>query len=117
MGATELLNDLRSAGLVLTLTPAGDLHVAPRSALTDDHRAAIRAQRDALLLALRDEAEPPSTPPSPPPWRNGNPLMTREQGDDCTEERLIRRGVTRAELKSFAEAATERANADFSRAA
>ncbi len=83
MGATELLNDLRSAGLVLTLTPAGDLHVAPRSALTDDHRAAIRAQRDALLLALRDEAEPPSTPPSPPPWRNGNPLMTREQGDEC----------------------------------
>lgn len=43
--------------------------------------------------------------------------IMREQGDDCTEERLIRRGVTRAELKSFAEAATERANADFARAA
>ena len=79
MGATELLNDLHSAGLVLTLTPAGDLHVAPRSALTDDHRAAIRAQRDALLLALRAEAEPPPTPPR----RSGNPLMTPEQGDEC----------------------------------
>lgn len=43
--------------------------------------------------------------------------LMREQGDDCTEERLIRRGVTRAELKSFAEAATERANADFAKAA
>lgn len=83
MGATELLHDLRCAGLVLTLTPAGDLHVAPRSVLTDDHRAAIRAQRDALLLALRTEAEPPPTPPSPPPRRSGNPLMTPEQGDEC----------------------------------
>ena len=80
----KLLNDLRCAGLVLTLTPAGDLHVAPRSALTDDHRAAIHAQRDALLLALRAEAE---TPPTPPPRRSGNPLMTPEQG-----ERLMRAG-------------------------
>ena len=78
MGATELLNDLRSAGLVLTLTPAGDLHVA-----TDNHRAAIRVQRDVLLLALRAEAKPPPTPPSPPPRRSGNPLMTTEQGDEC----------------------------------
>lgn len=83
MGATELLHVLRSAGLVLTLTPAGDLHVAPRSALTDDHRGAIRAQRDSPLLALRAEAEPPPTPSSPPPRRRGNPLMTPEQGDEC----------------------------------
>ena len=52
MGAPELLHHLRGAGLVLTLTPAGGLHVAPRNALTDDHRAAIRAERDALVLAL-----------------------------------------------------------------
>ena len=42
MGAPELLHHLRAAGLVLTLTPAGGLHVAPRSALTDDRRATIR---------------------------------------------------------------------------
>lgn len=83
MVATELLNDLRSAGLVLTLTPAGDLHVAPRSALTDDHRAAIRAQRDALLLALRAETEAPPMLASLSPRRSGNPLMTPEQGDEC----------------------------------
>ncbi len=93
MGATELLNDLRCAGLVLTLTPAGDLHVAPRSALTDDHRAAIRAQRDALLLALRAEAE---TPPTPPPRRSGNPLMTPEQGDECHAG-----GWSDAEIEAF----------------
>ena len=93
MGATELLHDLRCAGLVLTLTPAGDLHVAPRSALTDDHRAAIRAQRDALLLALRAEAE---TPPTPPPWRSGNPLMTPEQGNECHAG-----GWSDAEIEAF----------------
>jgi hypothetical protein len=84
MGAPELLHHLRGAGLVLTLTPAGGLHVAPRSALTDDHRAAIRAGRDALVLALLAEAEAPTTPSSPPPpRRSGNPLMTPEQGDEC----------------------------------
>ena len=79
MGAPELLHHLRGAGLVLTLTPAGGLHVAPRSALNDDHRAVIRAERDALVLALEAEA---ASPP-PPPRRSGNPLMTPEQGDDC----------------------------------
>ena len=52
MGAPDLLRYLRDAGLVLTLTPEGGLHVAPRSALTEGHRAAIRAERDALVLAL-----------------------------------------------------------------
>ena len=78
MGAPELLHHLRGAGLVLTLRPAGGLRVAPRTALTDDHRAAIRTERDALVLALQAEAEQP-----PPPRRSGNPLMTPEQGDDC----------------------------------
>ena len=76
MGTPELLHHLRSAGLVLTLTPTGGLHVAPRSGLTDDHRAAIRAERDALVMALQAEAAPSLR-------RSGNPLMTPEQGDDC----------------------------------
>jgi hypothetical protein len=83
MGAPELLHHLRGAGLVLTLTPAGGLHVAPRTALTDDHRAAIRAERDALVLTLKAEAVSPAPPPSPAPRHSDNPLMTPEQGDDC----------------------------------
>ena len=78
MGAPELLHHLRDAGLVLTLTPTGGLHVAPRTALTDDHRVAIRTERDALVLALRVEASRP-----PPPRCNGDPLLTPEQGDEC----------------------------------
>ena len=56
MGAPELLHHLRGAGLVLTVTPAGQLHVAPRDALTYDHRAVIRAERDSLVLVLEAEA-------------------------------------------------------------
>jgi hypothetical protein len=56
MGARELLHQLRGAGLVLTVTPAGGLCVAPRSALTDDHRAAIRQERDELVQVLQAEA-------------------------------------------------------------
>lgn len=80
MDASELLHHLRDAGLVLTLTPAGDLHVAPRCALNDDHRAAIRAGRDALVLALLAEAD---DAPTPPQRDSGNPWMTPEQGDEC----------------------------------
>ena len=78
MGAAELLNRLRGDGLTLTLTAGGGLHAAPRHALTDEHRASIRAARDALVLMLQAEASRP-----PPPRRSGNPLMTPEQGDDC----------------------------------
>ena len=83
MGAGELLHLLRGVGLVLTVTPSGGLHVAPSEALTDAHRAAIRTQRDALLLALRAEAKPPPKQPSSPPQRRGNPLITPEQSAEC----------------------------------
>lgn len=55
MGAPELLHHLRDAGLVLTLRADGGLQVAPRRAISDEHRAAIRADRDALVQTLRAE--------------------------------------------------------------
>jgi hypothetical protein len=81
MEASELLHYLRDMGLVLTLTSAGGLHVAPREALTDYYRSTIRAQRDALVLALRTEAEPPPQPH--PPHHSGLHLMAPEQSDQC----------------------------------
>ncbi len=85
MGAAELLNRLRGDGLLLTLTAGHGLHAAPRDALTDEHRAAIRAARDALVLALLAESSCPPSPllPPPPPRHSGNPLMTPAQGDEC----------------------------------
>ena len=37
----------------------------------------IRAEQDALVLAMQAEAEPP------PPRRRGNPLITAKQADEC----------------------------------
>ena len=51
------MHHLRGAGLVLTLTPDCGLHVAPRSALTDEHRHAIREHRTELLALLAAERE------------------------------------------------------------
>ncbi|GAA4416875.1 hypothetical protein [Quisquiliibacterium transsilvanicum] len=62
MGAPDLLDELRGAGLVLTLTAHGGLHVAPRRTLTDEHRAAIREARDALVQALQAESAAPAWP-------------------------------------------------------
>lgn len=118
MGAPDLMRHLRDAGLALTLTPTGDLHVAPRSALTDQHRAAIRTWRDALVQALLAEAR---ELPTPPPRQSGNPWMTPEQGDAChtggwsdaeidafqrREARLLRLG--RADAEYLAERLTLR---------
>ena len=75
MGAPDLLQHLRNAGLVLTLTAGDKLHVAPREALTDDYRASIRSERDALVLALRAERHGTRI--------SGNRLLTPEQGDAC----------------------------------
>ena len=51
MGARELLTELAGVGLVLTLTADG-LNAAPTSALTDEHRAEIRAYRSELMALL-----------------------------------------------------------------
>ena len=81
MEVSELLHHLRDMGLVLTLTSVGELHVAPLEALTDYYRSAIRAQRDALVLALRTAAEP--LPQPRPPRHSGHTLMRPEQSDQC----------------------------------
>lgn len=103
MGAAELLNCLRGDGLVLTLIAGGGIHAAPRDALTDQHRAAIRAARDALVLVLQAEAScqtPTPTPPSiaipPSTRRSGNPLMTPKQSGDCHAD-----GWSDTEIKVF----------------
>jgi len=53
MDAAELLHRLRSAGLTLALMPDGALLGTPRSAISAEHRSAIRTARDALVQALQ----------------------------------------------------------------
>ena len=51
---------LRRRGIALTLTPDGSLKAAPRTALTDADRAAIRALRDELVAVVRAGDERPA---------------------------------------------------------
>lgn len=46
MGALELLQHLRGAGLYLAATAEGGLRVSPSSKLDDADRQAIRANKD-----------------------------------------------------------------------
>ena len=67
MSAAALLADLRARGF--TLTAAGErLLVAPADRLTDELRAAIRAQQRALLAVLWVEAEPVDLASITRPW-------------------------------------------------
>ena len=56
MDADTLLLGLRGAGFHVALSGDG-FTVSPRSALTDDQRRAVQAERNAVLSALKHEAE------------------------------------------------------------
>ena len=66
---------------MLRLKADGILNVAPRAALTDEYRSAIRAELEGLMLALRAEAEPGLGIQSES--RSSKPLMTSDEGDTC----------------------------------
>ena len=99
MGAADVLLHLRCAGLVLTVTPAGELHVGPRQSITDEHRAAIRAERDglvALLKAKRAAFTPPAGRGIPAGESSGaaaqtckqcSPSMQCSQSIQCNQRR------------------------------
>lgn len=70
MGAPNLLEHLRAAGLHLAMVDA-KIVVTPRAMLTDELRKTIKYNRDALARSLA------------PIRRSSNPLMTAEQADDC----------------------------------
>src|SRR3989442_1170691 len=62
MGATDLLVSLKSMGLDLRVHD-GELLAQPRSSLTDETRALIRAHKSELIdLLARTPAETPTSP-------------------------------------------------------
>jgi hypothetical protein len=73
--ASAIVDQLRGAGLNLSLAPAGGLAVEPSSHLTADLRDLIRSSKALLIDWVRaandaDSAlpEPPSNPASPTNW-------------------------------------------------
>ena len=72
--ASAVVDQLRSAGLNLSLAPAGGLAVAPAGHLTADLRALIRSSKAALIAWLTAANDDASHAPEPP----DNPLDWRE---------------------------------------
>jgi len=73
--ASAIVDQLRGAGLNLSLAPTGGLAVAPSSRLTEDLRALIRDSKALLIdwVKAANDAEiaapePPSNPASPTDW-------------------------------------------------
>lgn len=56
MGAGNLLQQLKKAGLVVRLRDDGALHVGPRINLNDELRATVRERRGELVAALEANA-------------------------------------------------------------
>lgn len=81
MGAPDLIQWLRRDGFALSLLPSGGLAVQPASKLTDEHRAALRLHRDALVLALTDGVnldEPDAIDPDGHSWPHTLAMNTSE---------------------------------------
>ncbi len=71
--ASAIVDQLRGAGLNLSLAPAGGLAVAPSSHLTDDLRSLIRSSKPLLidwLTAANDATcHAPHPPDDPVDWK------------------------------------------------
>ena len=88
MSAVQLLNEARSAGIALTLSPDGTIHFnAPRDAITE-LLPRLRAHRDGILRILRSDAgcSSPAVPLRPRP--HSYPLVSRHDFLSFLEERV-----------------------------
>lgn len=103
MGAQELLAKLADAGIHIEPAPGERLLLRPASRLTDQLRAAVRAEKPALLAVLR--AMPPACP---------DPEVDSEALLRARRDRLLRWGWALAEAEAMAE---RLARLDFERAA
>ena len=65
--ANAIVDQLRGAGLNLSLAPTGGLAVAPASQLTEDLRALIRGSKTLLIDWVKAANDADSAAPAPPP--------------------------------------------------
>ena len=103
MPAQAILDDLRTDGIVPSLTPDGRGIALPAGRLNPAQRAAIAANRPALLahlLAQAGRTSPPPAPPPPPPlpwlhmdqpWRAADRLYEQHHWQ-CATCRAAARG-------------------------
>lgn len=87
MSAGGLLARCLAAGLTLRATPDGVIAVSPRSALSGELAAAIRAERDGLLALLRAN-DPAAPPPGPAEYFDFAPPGDPANDDEALQERV-----------------------------
>lgn len=83
MTAATIVGTLRARGARLLLVAGDKIAVTPRSAVDDEIRAAIRAQKPALVAMLK-MTDPPSDPtrsPPPPCSTCGGGVFWRRDGE------------------------------------
>jgi len=108
MGAPDLLQHLRAAGLALTVEE-DRLIVKPRERLTDPDREAIRAHRDELVQLLRPK--PPAqtnsasaaspSPPRPHALTRGEADTAHAGGWDDGEKARFTQRIAQFALRGF----------------
>ena len=109
IGAPDLIQWLRRDGLALSLLPSGGLAVQPASKLTDEHRAAIRHHRDALVLALTDgenlkEPEGEVHDPDRHSWPHTLAMNSAEiDSFNARVQLFIRRGIGSTQAEGLAD--------------
>lgn len=86
MGPRDLLDDLRGAGLSVTLD-CGRIIVAPKDRLTDAMRDAIRAHRGELVAVLAPPPLAPAAAQAAAPASSARIYrLTRQEADDAHAE-------------------------------
>lgn len=107
MGAPDLIQWLRRDGFALSLLPSGGLAVQPASKLTDEHRAALRLHRDALVLALTDGVnldESDAIDPDRHSWPHTTAMNSREiDSFNARVQLFTRRGIGGIEAEGVAD--------------
>lgn len=110
LSASDVLDTFTAAGLVLSLTPDNALKVTPAKALTDDLRAAIRANKTMLVDYLQRAAanDATATTPAADPdrwcWPHSTAMNGREIGTFTARlARFTDRGLTLAQAEQAAD--------------
>lgn len=112
MGAPDLLLHLRGAGFSVTVG-GGCIRIAPASALTEEHRQAIRTHRAELLALVGDRPASPDPGGTPAPvatdpdswcWPHSQAMNGTELAAMSARiERYSRRGIEEAQAERLAD--------------
>ena len=87
-----IIDQLRGAGLSLTVKPNGNLSVSPSTNLTDDLRTLIREHKPVLIDWLRTTAPDAANDPAPPSAPNLSPKL--QAASKALDQQIVAAGLS-----------------------